>query len=129
MTEGEVNLSTRGPTFALWVLFVTYVVITGWTLVFGLYLKRRDAVSANKDLVLQSKEDRLRARIENETDIEQLRTTALKVLQMSHNDWRAVVSISRQATRIVLWYTIIPAITAGLLGAVLYDIYQRRGVP
>lgn len=115
------------PLPLLWTLLVIHGVLTIVLLGLGVHLHRREVTRRPNEPEMLAKEANLKARIESESDIELLRITALRTLQISHTDWSAMQSMLSDVKRTVLWFTTVPAVTAILLAiAVLGVMDQTR---
>ena len=110
----------------LWTLLAVHLALTAVLFGFGVYLERRATALANRQPEMHIKEDRLKTRIESETDIEQLRATALRAWSISQKDWKMVVSILGDTSNAVLWSATLPAATAMILAFAVYGFRVQK---
>jgi hypothetical protein len=76
------------PRTILWLVFTLQLVI-GMALLFECAHYQQARIRLMKDQpTMQAKEEHLRTTVQNDTDIEELRARALRIVTISHNDWQ-----------------------------------------
>jgi hypothetical protein len=112
----------------LWTTFLLQVVASLFLFACCIYVHFRVTQLANNQPTMQTSEDRARTHIQSETDIEQLRSSALHVLNASDITWSGFLKTMGYVD-IAIWGFFIATIAfATLSGFTIYALrVQSRG--
>ena len=111
------------PRQLLWIAFTVQAAVSLLLFLGAIYFQVRENRLIDRQPAMQASEQRARARIQNEHDIEQLRAAALHMQDASDVTWNAVIRMMRDLD-VVLWGLFFGSLGVAVIGG--YTVFVFR---
>jgi hypothetical protein len=117
------SMAKLTPKRALWMMFLLQAACSLGLLFIAIDLQARETHLMNMQQAMLASDERARAHIQTEHDIEQLRTAALHIQNASNLTWDSLVEVTRWAD-LGIWSFFVSSVAIAFIGGCM--VYKFR---